>query len=98
MPNRYPLKASLPSGVLPRNIQHVRLGFTRYHLKALQLIVRGVRRFTVNPCSVRENGFLFWPDRLDILKFNMSARRAAAGHLFIFEKDCQNLDAFERLV
>ena len=98
VPDGYSLVTRFTFAVLPRNIQYVRFGLARHHFQAFQLVLVGVRRSTVNPCSVGHDRLLFRPDRLDCVKFYMSPRGAAARRSQVFEEDGKNLDAPARLV
>ena len=98
VPDGYSLVTRLTFAVFPRNIQYVRFGLARHHFQAFQLVVVGVRGFTVNPRSVGHDRLLFRPDRLDDVKFYMSPRGAAARRPQIFEEDGKNLDAPARFI
>src|SRR2546421_9014348 len=96
--NRYSLKTCLTFGILPRNIQHIWLDFARYHCQARQQIGAGVRNLSLNPCLVRENHILFWPNRTNCVEPNVGLRGTTARSFQVFQEDRQNLHALERLV
>jgi hypothetical protein len=97
MSNRYPLKAGLAFRILPGNIQHVRLGGTGDYSQTLQHIRAGLGDAAINPGFVIKQHVLLWAEGINLFESDVSLGRAATGSLQILEKDCQDLDTFERL-
>src|SRR6266705_2654153 len=98
MAHRYPLKTRFTLRILPRNIQHVRVGFAGDDLQPLHLIARIVDRLAINPRSMRQHRAVLWMYGLYSVEFYVGLRRPAVRSLQIFQKNSQNLDRPERLL
>ena len=72
MPDWYPLKPGLAFRIVPGNIKHVWVNMPGFDGKSLQLIVISADRLAVDPGAMRNDGSLFWLNRFEGFKLNVS--------------------------
>ena len=72
MPDWYPLKPGLAFCIVPGNIKHVGVNLALFDRESLQLIVISADRLAVYPGAMRDDGSLFWLNRFEGFKLNVS--------------------------